>query len=150
MSLETLIRRCSVKRVCLKISQNSQENTCGRVSFFNKVAGLRPAILLKKRLRHWCFPVNFAKFLRTPFYRRTPLVAAASVSLKLNIWIWYSNKTLAPKQLKDTVMQTENKLINYRLHFSKVVSWKFRISYFAKSIYNFPVIYPWNLLFLKK
>ena len=31
--------------------------------FFNKVAGLRP--LLKKRLWHRCFPVNFASFLRT-------------------------------------------------------------------------------------
>ena len=40
--------------------------------FFNKVAGLRPATLLKKRL--WCrsLPVNFVKFLRTPFYR-TPM-----------------------------------------------------------------------------
>ena len=28
---------------------------------------LRPATLLKKRLWHRCFPVNFAKFLRTPF-----------------------------------------------------------------------------------
>ena len=27
----------------------------------------RPATLLKKKLLHWCFPVNFAKFLRTPF-----------------------------------------------------------------------------------
>ena len=36
--------------------------------FFNKVAGLRPATLLKKRLWHRCFPVNFAKFLRTPFF----------------------------------------------------------------------------------
>ena len=34
--------------------------------FFNKVAGLRPATLLKIRLWHRCFPVNFAKFLRTP------------------------------------------------------------------------------------
>ena len=33
--------------------------------FFNKVAGLRPATLLTKRLWHRCFPVNFAKFLRT-------------------------------------------------------------------------------------
>ena len=31
--------------------------------FFNKVAGLRPRTLLKKRLSHWCFPVNFAKLL---------------------------------------------------------------------------------------
>ena len=34
--------------------------------FFNKVAS-RPATLLKKRLRYRCFPVNFAKFLGTPF-----------------------------------------------------------------------------------
>ena len=36
--------------------------------FFNNVEGLRSATLLKKRPWHWCFPVNFAKFLRTPFY----------------------------------------------------------------------------------
>ena len=36
--------------------------------FFNKVAGLRPATLLKNRLWHRCFPVNFAKFLRTLFF----------------------------------------------------------------------------------
>ena len=36
-------------------------------SLFNKVAGLRPATLLKKRLCRTCFPANFVKFLRTPF-----------------------------------------------------------------------------------
>ena len=36
--------------------------------FFNKVAGLRHAALVKKRLQHRCFSVNFAKFLRTPFF----------------------------------------------------------------------------------
>ena len=36
--------------------------------FFNKVAGLRPAFLLKKRLWQRFFPVNFVKFLRTPFF----------------------------------------------------------------------------------
>ena len=35
--------------------------------FFNKVAGLRFATLLKRRLWHRCFPVNFAKFLKTSF-----------------------------------------------------------------------------------
>ena len=35
--------------------------------FFNKVGSLRPSSLLKKRLRHQCFPVNFAEFLRTLF-----------------------------------------------------------------------------------
>ena len=36
--------------------------------FFNKVIGLRAATLLKKRLWHRCFNMNFAKFLRTPFF----------------------------------------------------------------------------------
>ena len=34
-------------KVFLEIFQNSQENTCARV-FFNKVAALRPATLLKR------------------------------------------------------------------------------------------------------
>ena len=35
----------------------------------DRVAGLRPTTLLKKRLWHRRFPVNFVKFLRTPFLR---------------------------------------------------------------------------------
>ena len=34
--------------------------------FYNKAAGLRPATLLKKRLWHRWFPVNFVKILRAP------------------------------------------------------------------------------------
>ena len=40
---------------------------CQRL-FFNKVAGLRPETLLKKSLWHRCFPVNIAKFLKTPIF----------------------------------------------------------------------------------
>ena len=36
---EAVVQRCSVKKVFLEISQN------------------------------WCFPVNFVKFIRTPFYK---------------------------------------------------------------------------------
>ena len=32
---EAVAKRCSVKKVFLEISQNSQESTCARVSFFN-------------------------------------------------------------------------------------------------------------------
>ena len=46
---------------------------------FNKVAGLRPVTLLKKRLWRRCFPVNYVKFLRTHFFNRTPLVAASVI-----------------------------------------------------------------------
>ena len=61
------------KKVFLKISQNSQENTCARLSFLIKlqVLGLRPAALLKKKLWYRRFPVNLAKFLRTTFLQNT-------------------------------------------------------------------------------
>ena len=36
--------------------------------FFNKSAGMRTATLLKKSLWYRCFPVNIAKFPRTPFF----------------------------------------------------------------------------------
>ena len=52
---EAVSQRSSVKKAFLEIRQNSQENTCARVS------------LLKMRLWRRCFPVNFKKFLRTSF-----------------------------------------------------------------------------------
>ena len=42
----------------------TEKNLCQSL-FLNKVADLRPATLLNKRLWHKCFPVNFANFLRT-------------------------------------------------------------------------------------
>ena len=68
---EAVVQMCSVKKVFLEISQNSQENPCTRVSFFNKVAGLMPeAPGLQRYLKspwHKCFPVNFVEFPRTHF-----------------------------------------------------------------------------------
>ena len=40
--------------------------------FLNKVAGIMPTTVLKKRLQYMRFPVHFAKCLRAPFYRTTP------------------------------------------------------------------------------
>ena len=37
--------------------------------FSSKVVGLRPATLIKKRLWYKFFLVNYAKFLRTPFFQ---------------------------------------------------------------------------------
>ena len=64
-------RSCSVKKGFLRNVATFQENTCARVSFFIKVASLRLSTLLKKRLWHRCFPVNFAKFLRAPSQQDT-------------------------------------------------------------------------------
>ena len=59
---EAVSWRCSVKNVFLKISQSSQENTCGRLSYLIKIQASAQI------LWHRYFPVNFAKFLRTPFF----------------------------------------------------------------------------------
>ena len=65
-------RRCSLRKGgVLEISQNSQENTYARASFFNKVGGLTPANLFKKRLWQRCFPVNFVTFSRTHLLQKT-------------------------------------------------------------------------------
>ena len=42
-----------------------------RSLFSNKVAALTPASLLKQRLQHRCFLVNFAKYLRTALLKNT-------------------------------------------------------------------------------
>ena len=62
ISLGVRSRRSEVFFMFLEISQNLQETTCARVSFLS---------LLKERLWHRCFPVNFAKFLRTLFLPNT-------------------------------------------------------------------------------
>ena len=64
---EAVVQRCSVKKVFLEIEQFTEKHLCQSL-IFNKVAGPRPATLLNKRLWHRCFPVNFMKFLRAPFY----------------------------------------------------------------------------------
>ena len=52
--------------------------------FFNKVAGLRSATLFKKRLWQRCFPVNFVKFLRTPFLQNNSVRLPLSIEVNSN------------------------------------------------------------------
>ena len=60
-------QRCSIKKGVFRNFTKLTEKHLYQSLFFNK--GLRPATLLKKRLWCRCFPVNFAKFLRNPFYK---------------------------------------------------------------------------------
>ena len=72
-----------------------------RPELFCKKCCLRPATLLKKRLWHRVFPVNFAKFLRTYFFtehRQWLLLAFAFIEISYSntvcnisaaeTWIW--------------------------------------------------------------
>ena len=64
--LELFCKKCVLRN----FARFTGQHLCQSL-FFNKVEGLRPASLFKKRLWHRCFPVNFAKFLRTPFLQNT-------------------------------------------------------------------------------
>ena len=62
VSLQTVVRRCSVKKVFLKISQN---------------AGLSSATSLKKETLAQVFSCEFCEIFKNSFFYRTPLVAAS-------------------------------------------------------------------------
>ena len=63
-------QRCSVKEGVLRdFAKLTGKHLCQSL-FFNKVAG-GACIFIKKGLWRRCFPVNFAKFERTPFSQNT-------------------------------------------------------------------------------
>ena len=55
----------SVKKVCWKISQSSQENICAGFPFEQSCRGEAIAFV-KRIIQRRRFPVNFKKFLKTP------------------------------------------------------------------------------------
>ena len=61
-------RRCSVRKDVLRnFPKFTGKHLCQSLFLIKfQASGLRPATLLKTRLWHRCFPVNLAKFLRTP------------------------------------------------------------------------------------
>ena len=61
-------RRCSIKICVPKISQNSQENTCARVSFLIK---LQACNFVKKETMVQVFSCEFCEILRTPCLQNT-------------------------------------------------------------------------------
>ena len=70
------MQRCSVKKVFLRILQNSRESTCARVSFSIKLQAWGLQLYRKRDSGTVFFMCNLTKFLRILFYI-TPLVAAS-------------------------------------------------------------------------
>ena len=62
--LELFYKKSVLKNIAIFTGKHLCQNL-----FLNKVASLR--LLLKKRLWHRCFPVNFGKFFRTTFLKNT-------------------------------------------------------------------------------
>ena len=55
-SSEAVAQICSVKKLFLEIFQNSQEDTCARVSLLLKLQAKVGYFVLKKDPVSWCFP----------------------------------------------------------------------------------------------
>ena len=80
--MEEVVQRCSVKTVCLEISQNLQENTCARVSFLIKLQAWPATLFLKKTLAQ-VVSCEFCDVSKNTFSYRTTLVAASGFSQSL-------------------------------------------------------------------
>ena len=71
---EAVVRGCSVKKGVLRnFTKFTGKHLCQSL-FFNKVADLRPATLLKKRLAQVFF-CGFCEISKNTFFYRTPPVA---------------------------------------------------------------------------
>ena len=77
----TLLVTASVKNM----GQNSHLRCSLKIGVLKNLADLRPATLVKQRLWHSCFPVNVAKFLRTPFLQKTASDDFREVLLALEV-----------------------------------------------------------------
>ena len=67
----------SKKGVPKNYAKFTGKNLCQSL-FFNKVSGLRPATLLKKRLWQWCFPMKFCEFSKNTEHLRWLLLSITS------------------------------------------------------------------------
>ena len=72
-------QRCFIKKVHRNFTKFTGKQLCQSL-FFSKIAELKPATLLKKRLWYRRFPVNFAKISKNTFFTvasgRLPLLSA--------------------------------------------------------------------------
>ena len=62
---EAVAQRCSVNKMFLEISQNSQENTCARLSFLIKLQA-EACNFIKKETLIQVFSCEFCEFYTTP------------------------------------------------------------------------------------
>ena len=63
-------QRCSIKKLFLKFSQNSQGNTCARVSFLIKLQ-VEPCNFVKKETLTQAFSCEFCEIYNNTFFTKT-------------------------------------------------------------------------------
>ena len=92
---EVVGHRCSVKKVFLEISQNSQENTCARTSFLIMLHASASNFIKKETLAQ-VFSWEFSEISKSTFSYRTPPVAA-SVTCITTAYTSFSVFTISKK-----------------------------------------------------
>ena len=75
---EAVARTCSVKHLFLEMSQNSQENTCAKVSFLIKLQASVCSFVKRETLAQ-VFSCEFCKISKNTFSYRTPSVAVFKI-----------------------------------------------------------------------
>ena len=70
-------RWCSVRKLFLEISQNSQESTCVGVSFLMKSYRPEACKFVKKETPTQVLSFEFCEVFKNTFFCKTPLVAAS-------------------------------------------------------------------------
>ena len=97
-------------------------------SYFNGVSGLKAVTLLKKRLQHRCFQVNFMKFLRTPFLQNTSVICL-TVSFHKEVLYICSNLLLLEKWTKLTILLSFHFANTFYTLYCECILYSLRASY---------------------
>ena len=119
-------QRCSTKKsVHRNFTKFTGKHLCQSL-FFKKVAGLRPETLLKKRLWHGRFPVNFVEFLRTPFFKEHLWTTASENHITENIMevVWKSLKGYTINELVSRNFRKQNSFLRYLVLIFAMLLWK--------------------------
>ena len=82
---EAVAQRCSVKKVFLEISQNSQENTCARASFLIKLQSWACNFIKDEALAQ-VFSYEFCEISKNTFFYGAPPVAASAKSFHFEVF----------------------------------------------------------------
>ena len=106
---EAVARRCSVKKVFLEISQNSQENTCARVSFLIKLLP-EACNFMKKETLAQVFSCEFCVISNNTFF----IEHLRWLLLKFYIFFLFN---FVPQQILNFL---------FRFHILKLIASKFR------------------------
>ena len=103
--------KCSMKKgTLINFTKFTGKQQCQSL-FFNKIAGLRAATLLKQKLWQRCFLVNFTKCLRTSYLQNT------SGRMLLNLFVarilnFSLSKVFTTKRVASC---EKSRLVEYRL-----------------------------------